>query len=155
MCDSQMLADFFTSDAVLDKAARTCLELSVTLKLSQKDMACKDSLNGSNLMLLLMNILAKFRSSIIVNVPNIINLFKDRDENIRKAATNTFLELAEHGKSKFTNCISLLTSIVAEFRPLIGKAIPQIIDLLKDGDVRMVVTNTLSKLAEYSKRMEL
>jgi hypothetical protein len=60
-----------------------------------------------NLMLLLMNILAKFRSSIIVNVPNIINLFKDRDENIRKVATNTFLELSEHGKSKFTNCISL------------------------------------------------
>ena len=51
----------------------------------------------------------------------------------------------------------MLISIIAEFRPSIGTAIPELITLLKDSDVdvQMAATDALSKLSHYSKNVKI
>ena len=51
----------------------------------------------------------------------------------------------------------MLIGIIAEFRPLIGTAIPEVITFLKDsdGDVRMAATDALSKLSNSSKSVKI
>jgi len=102
---------------------------------------------------LLTSIVAEFRPLIGTVIPSIINILDDSTG--REAGVDTLSKLSKHSKRVDLSVLAFLISILVEFRPLIGKAIPQIINLLKDGDVQMAVTNTLLKLAEYSKRMKL
>jgi hypothetical protein len=104
---------------------------------------------------LLTSIVAEFRPLIGTVIPSIINILDDSSCPGREAGADALSKLSKHSKQVDLSVLALLISILAEFRPLIGKAIPQIINLLKDGDVQMAVTNTLLKLAEYSKRMKL
>ena len=101
---------------------------------------------------MLTSIVAEFRPLIGTLIPSIINILAGWE-----IAADALYKLSKHSKRVDLSVLALLISVLAEFRPLIGKAIPQIIDLLKDEDedVRMAVTNTLLKLAEYSKRMKL
>ncbi|KAJ7509408.1 hypothetical protein B0H11DRAFT_1315305 [Mycena galericulata] len=79
---------------------------------------------------------AMFVGSIGTSIPQIFDLLKDSDSNVRKAAVETLLKLSEQ----------------AEFRGSIGTAIPQIIDLLRHNDrsTRSVGANALLKLSEQA-----
>ena len=117
-------------------------------------------LNLSGLALLI-NIIAEFQPLIGKAIPEVIALLNNSDEDIQKAGTDALSTLSGHGEKQFmvlwSLLLALLISIIAEYRPLIGTAIPEFITLLKDSDVyvRMAATDALSKLSNYSKSVKI
>jgi hypothetical protein len=92
--------------------------------------------------------------------PNIFNLLKHGDDNFAwLAGTDALPKLSDYGKIVNLLGLALLISImtIAEFQPSIGNAIPGIVTLLNnsDDDVRVAGTDTLSKLSEQGKRLNL
>ena len=96
---------------------------------------------------------AKFRTSPDATVPEIIKLLKDSDGSIRQAAMQKLSQLSEQGKTVKLPNVTFLMTIIAEFRPLIGPAIPEIVKLLKHNgaEVRQTAAHTLSRLSKQGK----
>jgi HEAT repeat protein len=96
---------------------------------------------------------AEFRSSLGTTVPEIIKLLKDSDGNVRQAAAENLSQLSEQGKTVKLPNVTFLMTIIAEFRPFIGPAIPEVVELLKHNgsEVCKTVANTLSQLSEQGK----
>ena len=105
----------------------------------------------------LRTIIAEFRTFIATAIPQFVNLLKDSDEVVRWAGKDTLSQLSEQGKTVKLSDIALLMTIIAEFRPLIGHAIPEIVQLLKHNGsvVRETAANTLSQLSEQGKTAKL
>jgi hypothetical protein len=74
-------------------------------------------------------------------------------------AAEALLTLSDHGKTANINIMlsALLMTISAEWRPLIGTAIPKIVDLLKDSNeyMRWMYVNVLNKFSKQGKRTNL
>ena len=100
---------------------------------------------------------AEFRSSPGATVPEIIKLLKDSDGNVRQAAAKDLLQLSEQGKTVKLPNVTFLMTILAEFRPSIGPAIPEIVELLKHNGSEICETaaNTLSQLSEQGRTAKL
>jgi HEAT repeat protein len=102
---------------------------------------------------LLMRMLAEFRPLIGAAIPEILELLKDREWEVCLAGVDALSPLSEHCKMVKSLDVALLMTVIAEFRPLIGPAIPEIIKLLKHtrlGVCRAGV-DTLSQLSEHGK----
>jgi HEAT repeat protein len=69
----------------------------------------------------------------------------------------TLSQLSERGKTVKLSDVALLMTIIAEFRPLIGPAIPEIVKLLKHNgpEFRQIAANTLLQLSEQGKTAKL
>ena len=135
------------SDVCIQKAATAAL-----FKLSEYSKR----INLSDLALFT-SLIAQFQPSISTGLPDIIRLLNDRDDNIRKAGLNTLSKLSDRGKIVTLSDLALLISILADFRPLIGTAIRDIVILLKDRHrhVRRAGADAVSKLSEHGKSLDL
>jgi HEAT repeat len=102
---------------------------------------------------LLMTMLAEFRPLIGSAIPEILELLKDTEWEVRLAGVNALSQLSEHGKMDNLSDVALLMTAIAEFRPLIGHAIPKIIKLLKHTGwiVCQAAVAALSQLSEQGK----
>jgi HEAT repeat protein len=96
-----------------------------------------------------MTTIAEFRSLIATAIPVIVDLLNDSKDTVRAACTGALSTLSEHGKIPNLWSLTLLTTIIAEFRSLIVPAIPGIVTLLKDDqwDVSQAAANALLKLS--------
>ena len=101
----------------------------------------------------LISIVVEFRPLILSAIPRIIALLKNSDENFRRVGIDAVSNLSDHGKRVNLSGLTLLMSILAEFRPFIEPTIPEILKLLNDPhqSVRMMAANSLSKLAAHGK----
>ena len=108
-------------------------------------------------LILLMTVIAEFRPLIEPAIPEIVNLLKNGDPEVRGAGTYTLCKLLGQGETANFIGSSLLMNIIVEFQPLIDTTIPGIVDLLKhnNGEVREAGADTLSKLSEQSKTANL
>ena len=105
---------------------------------------------------LLMTIIAEFRSLIAAAIPEIIKLLKHTGWEVRQAGVDALSQLSEHGKTvSHLSDVALLMTIIAEFRPLIAPAIPEIVNLLEDRFVRETAATTLRRLSEQGKTVNL
>jgi uncharacterized protein (UPF0147 family) len=95
------------------------------------------------------------RSLIGMAVPEIVDLLKESHGDACRAYTYAVAKLSEQGNR--ANLLEpgsiVLTTIIAEFRAVIAPAIPGIVNLLKDDDLRIHVAcaDTLSTLSERGK----
>ena len=101
----------------------------------------------------LTSIVVEFRHFIPTAIPRIIALLKNSDKIVRRVGIDAVSNLSDHGKRVNLSGLTLLMSILAEFRPFIETAIPQILKLLNDPhqSVRIMGANSLSKLAAHGK----
>lgn len=81
-------------------------------------------------------ILAAFQDSIGAALPQIVDLLKDNDRNVRATGANTLATLSEQGEIYLLCLVRvLLRSTAATFRAAFRATIPGIVDLLKDNDI--------------------
>ena len=99
---------------------------------------------------LLIKITAEFRHLIEIVIPEIIQSVDDDDWEVNQAATEALLTLSDRGMTTYQYVIALLMKIIAEWRLLIGTAIPEIAKLLTDDIDIYLGVKTLSRLSEKS-----
>jgi HEAT repeat protein len=106
---------------------------------------------------LLMTIIAEFRPLIATAIPEFVNLFKDSDWDVRWAGKNALSQLSKQRKMVKSSDVALLMTIIVEFRPFIGPAIPEIVKLLKHNgaEIRQTAAYTLLRLSEQGKIAKL
>ena len=86
---------------------------------------------------LLKSIAAESRLSIQACMPQIVQLLKDNDRDVRIAGVDTLAKLSKQGNLNISvnSRVVLLISIVAEFHKFIQPSIPQIVELLNDKEM--------------------
>jgi hypothetical protein len=101
----------------------------------------------------LMTIIAEFRPLIGPAIPEIIKLLKPTSWDVCRAGIDALLQLSEHGKIENVSDVAFLMTIIAEFRPLIGPVIPEIVKLLENTNwtVCLAGVDALSQLSEHGK----
>jgi HEAT repeat protein len=104
-----------------------------------------------------MTVIAEFRPLIESVIPEIVNLLKNSNQEVRRAGTYTLCKLSGRGETANFIGSSLLMKIIEEFQRLIGTTIPEIVDLLKHNNrrVREAGADILSELSEQSKTANL
>ena len=104
-------------------------------------------------LVLLMKLIAELRCSINAAIPKVVNFLKDNDEVVRWATVESLSQLSDRGRTVNLVVLALFIKIIAEFRPLIVTAIPELLTLLKDSDisVRKAYVAALSKFSEQGK----
>ena len=84
-------------------------------------------------------------------VPQLLQLLEDNNKGVRDTGVSIMVNLAEH--SKFHRLFQFkhhLCRFKAELRAVIGSAIPQLLQLLKDdNDIRVTGANIIAKLTIY------
>jgi hypothetical protein len=103
-----------------------------------------------------MRITAEFQSSISIIIPVVVDLLKHPDTKVCQAGAYTLSQLSKQGKMAKLLDVALLIAI-AEFQPLIGAAIPKILDLfnVSDRTYLWAAATVLSVLSEYGKTTSL
>jgi hypothetical protein len=99
----------------------------------------------------LIKIVAEFRHSIANAIPEIVELVKNQRWKVYRGAAEALFTLSEHSKRVNIFVFALLMNIIAEFRPFIGTAIPDIAKLLGDfswSSGPLGGAETLSRLSE-------
>ena len=94
-----------------------------------------------------MKMIAEYRPLIRSVIAEIINSLSDSSNRIRWRIVTTLSNL--QGKFNKFLVLALLISNVAKFRPLIGPAIPVIVNFLKDSDWSVSV-DCLNSLGTFS-----
>ena len=82
---------------------------------------------------LLMMIIAECRPLITSAIPDIADLLKHRERFVRQAGVDVLSQLSEHGKTVNLSRLALLIYTIAEFQPLIGTVISEILDSSNAG----------------------
>jgi HEAT repeat protein len=90
-------------------------------------------------------------------IPEIVDLLEESHSDACQVHTYALAKLLEQGKPVQFIGSTLLTIIIAEFRPLIAPAVPKIVNLLKDGDreIHIACADALSTLSERGKPVNL
>ena len=99
-----------------------------------------------------MEIIAQLRPLIHDAIPHIVKLVKSQNEYVCKAGVDTLLKLSYHRKEvSWSGSMALFISNLAELRPWIVSAIPDIVELLTSGHRYGGQANAVSKLLEHGK----
>ena len=98
-------------------------------------------------------LVAEFRETIKLAIPQIIALLSDRELDVCRAGVDALLIFSEQGKVSKISSLNVVDVLVAEFRESIKPAIPRIIVLLSDKelDVRKAAVDALLKFSEQGK----
>jgi HEAT repeat protein len=104
-----------------------------------------------------MEVIAEFRPAIATIIPAIVALLNENESesSVREACVEALSTLSEPGNTAHLSDLTLLITIIAEFRSLTATGIPAIINLLKDKDsnstIRSVCVVALSLISEQGK----
>jgi hypothetical protein len=81
-----------------------------------------------------MKMIAEYQPLIHSNIAEIINSLSDSDSTIHSKIITNLSNLSQQGKFNRFLVLALLTTNIVKFQPLIGPAIPMIVDLLEDSN---------------------
>jgi hypothetical protein len=99
------------------------------------------------------------RSLIGMAIPEIVDLLKESHDDACQVYIYAVAKLSEQGKraNLLEPGLTVLTTIIAEFRAVITPAIPGIVNLLKDGDetIQIACADALSTLSERGNPINL
>ena len=99
-----------------------------------------------------MEIIAQLRPLIPIAIPDILKLVRSHNEYVCKAGVDTLLKLLYHSKKVSRSAsMALFISNLAELRPWIVSAIPDIVEFLISGYRYAGQANAVSKLLEQGK----
>ena len=106
---------------------------------------------------LLMKLIAELRCSINAAIPEVVNFLKDSDAVVRCATVESLSQLSDRGRTVNLLILALFIKIIAEFRPSIVTAIPELLTLLQDGDIDVckACVTALSKFSEQGRTSDL
>jgi HEAT repeat protein len=110
------------------------------------------TVNSSGLALL-MELIAELQCSVNAAILEVVNFLKDRDPKVRLATVEGLSELSDRGRTVDLLVLALFIKIIAEFRPSIVTAMPNLLTLLKDSDIGVckACVTALSKFSEQGK----
>ena len=102
---------------------------------------------------LLMELIAELRCSVNAAILEVVNFLKDSDAEVLLATVEGLSELSARGKAVDLLILALFMKMIAEFRPSIVTAIPELVTLLQDSDtdVCKACVTALSKFSEQGK----
>jgi len=101
-------------------------------------------------------LVAEFRESMGMAIPEIIALLGHSDAGVCRAGAGTLANLSEQGKVPKFSDLNDIDVLVAEFQESIEKAIPQIIALLHNSQliVRQAGLDALSSLSKHGEALK-
>jgi hypothetical protein len=110
------------------------------------------TVNSSGLALL-MGLIAELQCSVNAAILEVVNFLMDSDAKVRLATVEALSKLSDRDRAVDLLVLALFMKMIAEFRPSIVTAIPELVTLLKDRniDVCKACVTALSKFSEQGK----